>query len=231
MGVHPLQEVSGVPESVLADADAARLPAESAPAPWETVLDAVVWLHRAAPGAEERLPRELRGRPTLPVTAGALVSYRETPVGPYREVLGTPVLLVESPLPAAAVPFIAVDSLASVHAGRANWQLPKTLARFEWPESTARGFEIDAAGEGWSVHASVRPRPRAFPIRAPLRNRQVAPDGTEITFESRVRGRARLASAELETRGTSLPGWLRSGHHVALVLDGARVTVGAASGA
>ena len=102
MGVHPLQEVSGVPESVLADADAARLPAGSAPAPWETVLDAVVWLHRAAPGAQERLPRELRGRPTLPVTAGALVSYRETPVGPYREVLGTPVLLVESPLPESA---------------------------------------------------------------------------------------------------------------------------------
>jgi hypothetical protein len=228
LGVHPLQEVAGVPESVLADADAARLPAGSAPAPWDTVLDAVVWFHRAAPGAADWLPRSLRGRRVLPVTVGALVSYRETPVGPYREVLGSPVLLAEWPLAAAVVPFIAVDSLASVHAGRANWQLPKTLARFEWPESTARGFEIDAEGERWSVHASVRPRRRAFPLVAPLHNRQVTPDGGEITFASRAHARARPASVELETRGTSLPGWLRSGHHPGLVLEGARVTVGEA---
>ena len=226
--MHPLQEVAGVPESALADADAARLPAESAPAPWDTVLDAVVWVHPAAPGAVEWLPRSLRGRRVVPLTVGALISYRDTPVGPYHEVLGSPVLLAEWPIPAAVIPFIAVDSLASVHGGRANWQLPKTLARFEWPERTARGFEVDAEGERWSVHASVRPRSRSFPLAAPLRNRQVSSDGGEIAFASRARARARFASVELETRGASLPGWLRSGRHAALVIDGARVTVGAA---
>ena len=45
------EEIDGVPESKLADADAARLPQSSAPAPWVCVLDAVVWVHRAAPGA------------------------------------------------------------------------------------------------------------------------------------------------------------------------------------
>jgi hypothetical protein len=220
--VHPLQEVAGVPESVLSDVDAARLPDGTAPAPWSCVLDAVVWVHRAAPGAGEWLPRELRGRRALPVTFGALVSYRETPVGPYHEVLGSPVLLAEWPLPASVVPFIAVDSLASVHGGRANWRLPKTLARFEWPEQMRRGFEIDAEGERWSVHASVRPRRRAFPVAAPLRTRQ----GPDAFFTSRGRGRARPATVELETRGSSLPGWLRSGRHPALVLEGARVEVG-----
>ena len=80
-----------MPESVLADADAARLPEGSAPAPWEAVLDAIVWVHRAAPAAREWLPRPLRGRKVLPVTVGALIAYRETPVGPYHEVLGSPV--------------------------------------------------------------------------------------------------------------------------------------------
>jgi hypothetical protein len=224
MASNPLQGVAGVPESALADADAARLPHESAPAPWATVLDAVVWYHRAAPGAEHRLPSALRGSRTIPLTVGALISYRETPVGPYKEVLGSPVLLSERPLPAAAIPFIAVDSTASVHGGRANWALPKALARFDWPESMRGGFEIDAEGDGWSVHATVHSRPRGFPVAGPLRTRQ-----GPIAFTTRARGRARLATVELETRGTTLPGWLRSGRHSALVLEGARADVGAAA--
>ena len=37
-------------------------------------------------------------------------------------------------MPAAASPFIAVDALASIVAGRAKRALPKTLARFDWPD-------------------------------------------------------------------------------------------------
>jgi hypothetical protein len=226
--VHALQEIEGVEESALADDDASRLPLESAPAPWATVLDAVVWFHRAAAGAGERLPAALRGRRSLPVTVGALIRYRETPVGPYHEVLASPVLLAGPRGPEAAVPFIAVDSPASVHGGRENWALPKTLARFEWPAAPRGGFELDAEGTGWSVHATVHPRVRRLPFAAMSRNRQVTPAGHEITFASTWRGRARLASVELETRGPTLPGWLCSGHHPALVLEGASVLVGAA---
>ena len=226
--MHALQGIEGVAESALPDADAARLPGASAAAPWATVLDAVVWFHRAAPGARGRLPAALRGRRGLPVTVGALVRYRETPVGPYHEVLASPVLLAGPKGPEAVVPFIAVDSPASVHGGRENWALPKALARFEWPERPQGGFELDAEGAGWSVHATVCPRARRLPVAAVARNRQVSPAGAEITFSSSVRGRARLATVELETRGPTLPGWLRSGRHPALVLDGARMTVGAA---
>jgi hypothetical protein len=126
------------------------------------------------------------------------------------------------------VPFIAVDSLPSVQGGRENWALPKALARFDWPERPRGGFELDAEGEGWSVHASVRPRPRRLPFAAVLRNRQVTPAGQEILFDSRWRGPARLATVELETRGPTLPGWLRSGRHPALVLECASVHVGPA---
>jgi hypothetical protein len=226
--MHTLQEIEGVTESALRDADAARLPGESAPAPWATVLDAVLWFHRAAPGAAERLPAALRGRRSLPITVGGLIRYRETPVGPYHEVLASPVMLAGPRGPEAVVPFIAVDSLPSVHGGRENWALPKTLARFEWPKAPRGGFELDAEGAGWSVHATVRPRSRRLPLAASLRNRQVTPAGQEVTFGSAWRGRARLASVELETRGPTLPAWLRSGRHPALVLSGASLTVGAA---
>ena len=223
-----LQDVQGVAESALADDDAARLPGASAPAPWATVLDAVLWFHRAAPGAEERLPGALRGRLALPLTVGGLIRYRETPVGPYHEVLASPTMLLGPRGPEACVPFIAVDSLASVHGGRENWALPKTLARFDWPEAPRGAFEVDAEGRGWSVYATVRPRRRRLPFAATLRNRQVTPDGREITFDSRWRSRARVATVELETRGPTLPRWLRSGRWPALVLDGAGVTVQAA---
>jgi hypothetical protein len=223
-----LQDVEGVAESALHDADAARLPPTSAPAPWATVLDAVMWLHRAAPGAAERLPAPLRGRRSLPVTVGALIRYRETPVGPYHEVLASPVVLAGARGPEAVVPFIAVDSLPSVHGGRENWALPKTLARFEWPERPRGGFELDAEGADWSVHATVRPRARRLPFAARTRNRQVTPAGQEVTFESAWRGRARVAWVELETRGPTLPAWMRSGRHLGLVLERASVRVGAA---
>ena len=158
----------------------------------------------------------------LPLTVGALITYHDTPVGPYHEVLGSPVLLPEWPLPAASIPFIAVDSEPSVQGGRENWRLPKTLARFDWPASLARGFEIDAEGEDWAVHATVHARPRRLPVAAVVRTRQ----DEETAFTTRARGRARLATVDVETRGATLPGWLRSGRHPALVIEGARGVVG-----
>jgi len=220
---HPLQDIAGVPESALADDDAARLPRESAAAPWNVVLDAVVWVHRAAPDAAGVTGATGAPRRALPVTVGALIRYRETPVGPYHEVLGSPVLLAEWPLPAASIPFIAVDSIASAHGGRANWRLPKTLARFDWPEGAGGSFEVDAEGTGWSVHASVHTRRRRLPVAAVVRTRQ-----QDLAFTTRVRGRARAASVALETRGATLPRWLRSGRHPALVIEGARGVVGPA---
>ena len=230
MTAHALVDVPGVAESALADTDAGRLPEVSAPAPWATLLDAVLWWHRAAPAAGEHVAAGLRRRrATLPVTVGALIRYRETPVGPYHEVLGSPVLLVALPLPCASVPFIAVDSLASVHGGRSNWALPKARASFEWPESLAGGFGLRAVGDGWSVRAGVRPRRRPLPlVTPPLRTRQLRADGTEIVFDSGCRGRARAATVEIESHGPTLPAWLLSGRHPALVLEGARVVVGAA---
>jgi hypothetical protein len=221
----PLQAIAGVPESALDDATAARLPASSPPAPWHAIADAVVWLHRAAPGATLLQLGDLRGRPAIPLTVAAFIRYRETPVGPYDEILAAPVLLAERLLPAATVPFIAVDSLASLRGGREQWALPKALARFAFAGDAAR-----AEGDGWSVSARVRARPRELPIALALRDRQPLPGGGSALVDIRVRGRARLGRVAVTAEGPELPSWLLPGPHPAVVIRGGRMIFGAPRG-
>lgn len=222
-GSRALQEVAGVPESALSDAVAALLPAVSARAPWATVADAVFWVHRAAPGAAALLPGALAGRRTIPLTVGAFIRYAQTPVGPYGEILAAPVLLAQAPLPPAHVPFIAVDSLASIHGGRTEWALPKTLARFAFGPGTA-----SAVGDGWRVDARIQARPRAVPLVLALRDRQVRPDGSRALVDIRVRARAHVGRIALNVEGPTLPDWLLPGPHPAFALPAARLTFGPA---
>jgi hypothetical protein len=232
---HPLQRIAGVPECELGDALAAQLPDGSPPAPWAVRAQAVVWTHSASEDARELLPAPLREERVLPLTVGAFIRYLATPVGPYSEVLAAPVVLARPPLPAATVPFIAVDSIASIHGGRANWALPKTLAAFEWTTTPAALGDgpFTVRGEGthgptaWSVTATVAPRARRLPLIAPLRDIQVTPDGRELDVPVRLAGRAQLATVEVRTQGPSLPSWLRAGRHRGIVLPAARLVVGA----
>jgi hypothetical protein len=209
-----------VPESVLSEHIAAQLPASAPPAPWSTRLHAVVWWHRATTAAPAAMPVVLRSRRRLPLTVAAFVRYEDTPVGGYREILATPGVLLERPVPAATIPFIAVDSLASIVGGRANWALPKTNARFAWRE---HGLDLEARGDGWSVAARVRPRGPAFPFAIVAGDRQVGPGGGELVMRIRGRGRARLGQAMVRVVGPELPQWLRDGRHPAIVLAGARL--------
>jgi hypothetical protein len=121
----------GVPESTLSDEVRGRLAAGEGgppePPPWSTRVEAVLWWHRARAVAPEVLSPALRGLPTLPLTVAALVRYLDSPVGSYVEVFASPVLVRRGPVPAISVPFIAVDSIASVAGGRAGWALPKSL--------------------------------------------------------------------------------------------------------
>jgi hypothetical protein len=212
-----LKAVFGVPESRLPDWVAAQLPPTSPPAPWDTRADVVFWLHPAAPGAARHLPPELRDRPTIPLTIGAFVRYRDTPVGPYGEILAAPVLLRETPMPPACVPFIAVDSIPSIRGGRENWALPKTRARFAFGRGT-----VSAEGEGWRVDATIRARPRGLPIRLPLRDRQPGAGLIDIL----ATGRAQPATVALNATGPELPHWLLPGPHLAFAIRDARMVFG-----
>ena len=185
-------------------------------APWRSVIDAVLWCHPATPAARDALAPELSERSGAPITLGALVTYREGPVGPYDEIVGAPLLL--RPL-VAHVPFIAVDSERSIAGGRGNWALPKVLARFEG--DVGRAGRATARGDGWAVAVTTAARKRRLPFVGSFRCVQLWPDGTPREFSVRVRGSARLGHAQVEHEVASpLAEWLAGGRHPAILLSG-----------
>lgn len=207
-----LLDLPCLPESRLPPELAARLPATTPGPPWDCEVRAVVWLQRAP----SPLPSSSRfaGR-VRPVTLGAVVDYLSSPVGPYREVFAGP-LLRGTLLPVVHIPFIAVDSLPSVHGGRAHWALPKTTASFTGDV----GSSVTATGEGWSVSVGTRARGPRLPLRGPLRSAQ---DERRTTVS--LRGRGRPAWVHVAASGLTLGGWLGSGRHPGVVAEG-RMVVG-----
>jgi hypothetical protein len=199
-----LADLECLPESRLPAALAAQLPASTPGPPWDCRVRAVVWVQKAP----SPLPSSFRyaGR-IRAVTVGAVVDYLESPVGPYREVFAGP-LLRGTVLPVVHVPFIAVDSLPSVHGGRAHWSLPKAIATFSDDGRTA-------TGDGWSVAVTATERGPRLPLRGPLVNAQ-----KEQRAVISLRGRGRLARVRVEATGLVLGGWLGSGTHHGVVAEG-----------
>jgi len=204
----------GVPQTALPeDVD---LPAEAPAAPWRTSMRAVVWQ-----GASSRAARRAAG----PVAAagrvaavlGGFISYDDTPVGTYDEIVGIVGLWCRGSV-AATVPFIAVDSPASVVGGRVNWGLPKTLARFDGDPST----EMTATGADWSVRVTVRATGPALPFRSRGRLLQPWPGGGVRHARVSMTGKARLAVVRVQVQAEpTLAGWLRGGLHLGAVLENA----------
>lgn len=219
-----LLELPGVPESTRLPPDlAARLPASTPGPPWSCRVQAVLWWHRASPAALEALPAVLRGRRTVGLTLAAFVRYVDSPVGPYSEVFAAPVL-VTGPrgVPGVAVPFIAVDSLASVHGGRAHWGLPKALATF-----TRNGLaRVAAVGDGWTVTAQVRPCGPRLPFAGLLPTTNLLADSSVASSLVRQAAVGRLGHVEVGCTGPTLPAWLLPGRHRCMQGLRARMVVG-----
>jgi Acetoacetate decarboxylase (ADC) len=218
-----LAAIPGTPETALEPEQLGALPDEAPPAPWELAASALVWVGRLRPGASARLPGGVRrgGRPLAAV--GAFVRYERTPVGPYDELLAGVVLAGRRGI-ATHVPFMAVDSEASVVGGRANWALPKVRARFEGDLR-----EVRARGDGWSVAVEVRPRRPALRFRAPVSLVQVWPDGAVRGASGRLTGRARPARIKVGVSGSEpLRAVLPEGALLGVVVEHARGSLGAA---
>lgn len=212
----PLGDVPGAPESRLTAVDVARLPASTPGPPWPCRLGAVVWWHRAPTTALAELPRGLGARYDRPLVVGALVRYLNTPVGPYQEIIGAVQL---RPL-TVHIPFIAVDSLPSVHGGRTHWALPKALASFSRTDE-----QVVAAGAGWRIAARPRPAGPWLPLAGRLRGSQLDAAGRLRCSTTTAFGRARLGRVTVQVDSDqagepgSIAGWLRSGRHRGLVLQ------------
>ena len=201
-----LADLPGVPESRLPAALLAQLPGSTPAPPWPCRVRAVVWVQRSrcpVPGPTGR---------AWPLVLAAVVQYLDSPVGAYREVFAGP-LVRGLHRPVLHVPFIAVDSLPSVHGGRAHWSLPKALASFAgaWPATTV-------TGDGWSVRVDATTSGPRLPVAGPLPTSQ---DGRVAV--ARLSGRGRLARVHVEAQGPTLSGWLGTGTHLGVVADGEMV--------
>ena len=202
----------GLPETALPASVRDRLPATSPPPPWRLRTRAVVWL---ATGRPRPAPAG-----SWPLTVAAVVDYQDGPVGPYREIFAG-VLLRRLGLPAVHVPFIAVDSLPSLRAGRVHWSLPKAVATF----SGAVDDRVRAQGDGWSVEVAVRAYGPPLPAAAPV---VAVQDGRRALVT--VRGTVRAARVVVDAEGPTLGRWLgRGGRHVGFVAEG-RVVIHPARG-
>lgn len=202
-----LGRLPGVPETALPAGVLDRLPDSSPPPPWRLPARAVVWLScRRAP-----LPAGSGyGSRALPVTVAALVDYADSPVGPYREIFAGTLLRALGP-PTVHVPFIAVDSVPSLRAGRAHWSLPKTLAAF-----TGRvGERASVRGEGWSVDVTTRAYRPPLPAFVLVASAQ---DGRRALVTAR--GTVRAARLRVDAAGPTLGGWLGSGWRAGFVATG-----------
>jgi hypothetical protein len=222
-----LTGVPGAPETAITDELADRLPANLAPAPWDCQCTALVWVGRGGRAARAALAPALLGSRAL-ASVGGIVRYTETPVGPYDEVFGL-VSSADGAKSWGTVPFMAVDSEASMVGGRTNWSLPKTLARFE---GGIGHKETISASSDTSVHWRVEATPIAVGPRIKVRSRQPTrqefPDGVvrDTPMVAAAVIRPALVRVRVESDGP-LASWLRPGVHVGAVVESAEFGFGA----
>ena len=197
----------------------AQLPVSSPP-PWPATVRATIWWHRAN---EQAIA--LGGQDSnINITVAMVVDYLDSPVGPYREILASPVLRRpgggRGVMPRLSVPFIAVDSAASVHGGREHWHLPKVLADFTGDVLEGSG----ASGPDWLVETQSEGRGPSFPIKGGLGFAQPVVDGLQIA-STKMTGRARYAKVTVLAEGPTLTGWLKPGtHHGLQIVSGTMET-------
>lgn len=140
------------------------------PPPWSLRGDGDVFFYRFAPGdpgVDDDHSSGYRGG----LGAIAWMDYRESPVGPYREILFIPGRVAYGGRRLHTITRIFVESWESVVSGRANWGIPKYRADF----MTARDGETETltaarpAADGGAPFARLVVEPGA--LRLPIDTR------------------------------------------------------------
>jgi hypothetical protein len=223
---YSVTDAVGLPETQLPSALTNLLPTSVPGAPWRTQCRVVTWMHPVAAAAVEAFPPPIRPS-GVALVAWALVRYEQTPVGPYDEVAAT--LIPDGGDGYGHIPFIAVDSYPSIVGGRANWLLPKSLARFVWSEDSLNAnVTADApAKPGWSLTVNATPSGPGTPITMPSNVRQVSAGGAVRCFTGTMAGSAQSASVNIEAVAEGpLATLLVSGRYDGTVLTDCKFDVG-----
>lgn len=222
-----LIDVPGVPECTLTDTLAATLPENNAPAPWDAAAQAVLWVAKATPEANDALPPALRARGRAAVVIGGMVRYATTPVGRYDEVFAAIGLRIGHRL-VGTIPFMSVDSPTSLVGGRGNWSIPKTLSDFEGSPTGGFFGATSATERDWSVRATIHAKGPRLPVVSRMGVVQQFPDGSLHRSQLKARGSGRLARIDVEvTSDGLLADWVVPGSHRGAVLERTSFTLGA----
>jgi hypothetical protein len=183
-----------------------------APPPWQLTGDGFIWLFRFSRTFIERCGfmadwQRLRLAGTL--GAMMLVDYRQTNVGPYRELLFMPGRFNFGEQRAFSISKIYVSTEASVRGGIENWGIPKELASFARERRSDGSETFSAALDGRRFFsAELAPFGPRFPISSslvPLTVAQASHDDLLVT-RSTARGSARLCRVRnLQVDGSCFP--------------------------
>lgn len=138
-----------------------------------------------------------------------LVDYRWGSADPYRELLFIPGKFRWGKLARHGITEIVVSTRQSVESGRANWAIPKRLARFEWSEAGPRKERIRVFEGGTpGFTADLRHWPVPLPMHTALLPMPLAqPNGDELLLTD-YSGRGVAWPARLDaltTEGSNLP--------------------------
>lgn len=175
-----------------------------APAPWPLGGDGWILLLRLPANARRdprHLPSALAELPLGGPSMVMFVDYRDSPAGPYRELLYMPGRFsLPDGRKAWSVTRIFVSSWESVVNGRRNWGIPKDRADFARLPA-ANGERLEVRHEGRLVAAlSLAACGPALPVTtrlvpAALRRLMQWHGGQRFEFVPGAHGRARLARA------------------------------------
>ncbi|MBV9486564.1 MAG: acetoacetate decarboxylase family protein [Frankiaceae bacterium] len=224
---YAVTDAVGLPETRLPEDLLTQLPETVAAAPWHTRDCRVMnWLHPVAAEALSCFPEQIRPTGDV-IVAWALVEYGDTPVGPYSEIAAT--LLPTEGDGYGHIPFIVVDSPASVVGGRANWLLPKALARFDWSEG---GHSVTVTNEqpeapAWSITVAVTPTGNTTALTVPNHIQQVSADGDVRRFDGELNGKMQSATFDVAGQADGpLGALLKSGRFDGTILTDCDFLVG-----
>lgn len=168
------------------------------PPPWQLSGAGFIWLFRFPRAFVERhgfMADWQRTRLAGALGAAMLVDYRQTNVGPYRELLFMPGRFDIHGRRMFSISKIYVSTEASMHSGIANWGIPKELASFarEQRDDGSETFSVACDGQTF-FSATLAPFGPRFPISSslvPLTIAQASPNGLLIT-RTTAKGSARL---------------------------------------
>ena len=128
-----------------------------AKAPWRLTGDAyVVALKMPEKVLEEQcfVPENLKGCRLGSYSRMIYVDYKNSPVGPYRELLFDPGRFLFDKRSCRTISRIFVSTQESVVNGLENWGIPKTIAEFE-TRTLANGWECIAVSAAGAVFAEL----------------------------------------------------------------------------